>query len=149
MKLAKFLRMSFIKRNTADSVREMIRDSLNVEGAEGSDQVNLISVLMKARTGQLNRSAEEAGGSRSVEDVSSTDFTDEVMIAQSVVFFFGGLETLTRALGYAAYELAINPDVQEKLRNEIDTALEDCDGKLDYEQLVEMNYLNMVVSGEL
>ncbi|KAF2893535.1 hypothetical protein ILUMI_12646 [Ignelater luminosus] len=149
MKLAKFLKISFIKRTTADFMGEIIRETINIQGEEGSDEVNLISFMMNARAGQLNRSGEEPGSPGSASDISNVEFTDDIIIAQTIVFFFGGLETLSRAISYAAYELAIHPDVQEKLRSEIDIALEECGGNLDYDKLVSIKYLDMVVTEAL
>lgn len=45
------------------------------------------------------------------------------------------------------HELAVNPDVQERLHEEIFTAWEENNGKLGYETVVKMKYLDMVVSG--
>ena len=36
------------------------------------------------------------------------------------LFMLAGYETTSTALGFTAYELALNPHVQEKLRAEID-----------------------------
>lgn len=46
-------------------------------------------------------------------------------------------------------ELAINPDIQERLRQEIEEHYQSNDGKLDYEKVNEMKYLDMVVSEAL
>jgi cytochrome P450 family 6 len=48
---------------------------------------------------------------------------------------------------FCLYELSVNPDIQERLRTEIDTVLEKHDGKLTYEAVQEMTYLDKVVSG--
>lgn len=50
-------------------------------------------------------------------------------------------------MAFMAYELAINPDIQNKLRNEIEETHETCNGKLTYDALMTMKYMDMVVSG--
>ena len=50
---------------------------------------------------------------------------------------------------FCLYELAINPDIQEVLRSEIDTVLEKHDGNISYEAIHEMTYLDKVVAGKL
>lgn len=45
-----------------------------------------------------------------------------------------------------AHELAENPEIQDKLREEIDQALND-DG-LSYDSVMGMKYLDMIVSGK-
>lgn len=48
---------------------------------------------------------------------------------------------------FMAYELAVNQDVQQKLRLEIEEVNENCSGKITYDVLMGMEYLDMVVSG--
>lgn len=52
-------------------------------------------------------------------------------------------------MGFAIFEIAMNSDVQEKLREEVDTILENYDGKLSYEALQEMHYLDRVLAGKI
>jgi cytochrome P450 family 6 len=49
---------------------------------------------------------------------------------------------------FCLYELAMNPDIQERVRNEIDTVLDRHGGNITYEAIIEMEYLDKVVSGE-
>ena len=69
-------------------------------------------------------------------------------MAQSVAFFTAGFETTSTTMTYSLYELALNPEVQEKLREEILRSMEKHDGCLTYDGIMEMNYLSMVVSGK-
>ena len=68
--------------------------------------------------------------------------------AQAFVFFVAGYETSSSTTTYALYELAKNPEIQEKLQNEIDEAYLSTDG-VTYEKLLgDMKYLHMVFSGK-
>lgn len=49
---------------------------------------------------------------------------------------------------FALYELALNPEIQEKMREEINAVLKKHDSKLTYEAMLEMKYLQMVIDGE-
>ena len=51
--------------------------------------------------------------------------TDEAVIQNSIGFLVAGNETSSVTLSFASYELAVNPDIQEKLQSEIDTYFED------------------------
>lgn len=46
------------------------------------------------------------------------------------------------------YSLALNQDVQEKLRDEIKVVLAKNGGAITYEGMNEMKYLQMVIDGE-
>ena len=58
---------------------------------------------------------------------TKTKFTmsDEEVVANSIGFLLAGNETTAITLAFVSYELALNPDVQEKLQSEIDTYFED------------------------
>lgn len=68
--------------------------------------------------------------------------------AQSFVFFVAGFETSSSTTTYCLYELAQNLEIQEKLRNEINTTL---GGRttLSYDDVHAMSYLDKVVSETL
>lgn len=52
-----------------------------------------------------------------------TALTDIEVLAQAFIFIFAGYEPTSNTLGFLAYELAMHPDVQEKVLQEIDTVL--------------------------
>ena len=51
--------------------------------------------------------------------------SDEEVVANSIGFLLAGNETTAITLSFASYQLALNPDIQEKLQSEIDTYFED------------------------
>lgn len=67
--------------------------------------------------------------------------------AQALIFFIGGFETVATALSLTVYELAINQDVQKRLREEIDQCWAIADGRLSLEAVSRMKYMNMVIAG--
>jgi cytochrome P450 family 6 len=71
------------------------------------------------------------------------------LMAQSTVFLVAGFETSATAMMFALYELAVNPDVQSKLRANVVETLKKHDGKLTYEAIMDMEYLGYVVTETL
>lgn len=49
--------------------------------------------------------------------------SDEEILAQALTFVFAGYETTSSTLSYISYYLAIHPDVQKQLQDEIDANL--------------------------
>ncbi|XP_065366571.1 cytochrome P450 6a9-like [Calliphora vicina] len=78
-----------------------------------------------------------------------TNLTLNQIAAQAFVFFNAGFETSSTTMSFALYELARNPDVQEKARLEIDEVLENYQQKFTYESMKEMKYLNQIISETL
>lgn len=50
--------------------------------------------------------------------------TNNQMISQSLLFMLAGTDTTAVALTYISYNLAMNPEIQDKLINEVDSVLE-------------------------
>ncbi|KAK9869529.1 hypothetical protein WA026_003283 [Henosepilachna vigintioctopunctata] len=76
---------------------------------------------------------------------SKLELSDSDIASQVFIFFLGGYETVSTAMCLMAYELAVNPDVQKKLYEEIIENRKDND-ELLYETISNMTYLDMVVS---
>lgn len=76
------------------------------------------------------------------------EITDEDITAQALIFLLAGFEAVATSMCFSIYELAVNSEVQTKLREEIDKAWSECKGKLTYESIAKMKYLDMVVSGK-
>jgi len=69
-------------------------------------------------------------------------------VAQALSFLLGGYETSASTLTFALYELALHPEIQQSLRAEIVQVLSKHGGKLTYDGMQDMSYLDRVVSGE-
>jgi cytochrome P450 len=79
-----------------------------------------------------------------VSEIDGDDF-----VGQAVQFLAAGFETSGSTLFYALYELALHPEIQNRLRAEIMQVLNKHNGQLTFDGIQEMAYLDMVVSGEL
>lgn len=74
--------------------------------------------------------------------------TLEEAAAQAFAFFIAGFETSSTTMIFALYELAKNPSIQNKLREEIDNVLQSNGSDLiTYDAVVNMELLSRVVNG--
>ncbi|KAM7344112.1 uncharacterized protein ACRADG_010944 [Cochliomyia hominivorax] len=78
-----------------------------------------------------------------------TNLTLNQVMAQAFVFFNAGFETSSTTMSFALYELAKNPEIQEKARLEIDEVLENYQQKFTYESMKDMKYLHQIISETL
>ncbi|KAF4519366.1 hypothetical protein B566_EDAN011372 [Ephemera danica] len=79
----------------------------------------------------------------------SSAISDDDIAAQAFLFFLAGFETVSILLSFLTHELAVNPEIQERLRAELDATIAAQGGKLTYESVHNMQYLDMVVSETL
>ncbi|KAK1122069.1 hypothetical protein K0M31_009912 [Melipona bicolor] len=78
------------------------------------------------------------------EKVGDIKLTDSLITAQAFVFFAAGFETSSSTMSNALYELALNQEIQDKLREEIKSNLAKHGGELKYEYVKDMEYLDKV-----
>lgn len=93
---------------------------------------------------QLKNNGKLEGDSTTVGKISYTDLT-----AACFVFFIAGFETSSTALSYALYELAINQELQDRTREEIEKVLQNHDGEITYEAIMNMDFADRVINESL
>ncbi|XP_015745289.2 cytochrome P450 3A29-like [Python bivittatus] len=90
----------------------------------------------------------QAAADASVEPNSSKALTDKEILTQALIFVFGGYENMGTTLSFLSYCLAIHPDVQERLYQEISETLPN-QAPPTYEIIHQMEYLDMVMNETL
>nr|ADP69289.1 cytochrome P450 [Locusta migratoria manilensis] len=78
--------------------------------------------------------------------VEKSTFTDMDVVAQVVTFMLDGTHTTATAMSFALYELALHPDIQHRLRENLREAVDKHGGQLGYDSINECTYLDMVLS---
>ncbi|KAJ8718391.1 hypothetical protein PYW08_002628 [Mythimna loreyi] len=124
----------------ADFSKKLFQIGSKLEDVSKTDSIRVMEVLMNLRRQGKVSSRKIIEGEKELW----MEITDEILIAQVFEFYFAGYSNSSLLGTYAMYNLAKNPDVQEKLIQEIDDVLRKHDGKLTYEALKEMKYLQMV-----
>ncbi|GAV06315.1 hypothetical protein RvY_16329 [Ramazzottius varieornatus] len=89
----------------------------------------------------------QSGGNRHAQLTNRTLTLDEVL-AQSIIFFIGGFETTAATLTFMAYHLATHPDIQERLRKEIEQVI-GLDGEPTYDLIAQIPYLDQCINETL
>lgn len=80
---------------------------------------------------------------------SHSKLSAKELASQAFMFFGAGFETSATTMSFSLYELALNPDIQDRLRNEIDTVLKKHGGSVTYEGVQEMKYMDKIISETL
>ncbi|XP_045774770.1 cytochrome P450 6B5-like [Maniola jurtina] len=71
------------------------------------------------------------------------ELDDELLAAQVFAFFAAGHETSSSASSFLLHILAYHPEVQERCQKEVDEVLAKYDGKLCFDAVRDMKYLEM------
>lgn len=155
-KFFNMLGLTFLGQQVNDYFVNLTNEALRVRRENNVVRPDVIHLLMEAQKGKLKHDDEnevETGfaaiqESSHIKKAKSTiEITDEVIAAQAVIFFVAGFDTVSAMMCFAAYELAANPEIQSRLREEVNEAFEETNGKITYEKLLSMKYLDMVISG--
>ncbi|XP_035774129.1 probable cytochrome P450 6a14 isoform X3 [Anopheles albimanus] len=143
-KLIRALRMKItfddVERFFLGIVRETVeyREKNNVKR---NDFMNLL--LQIKNKGRLDENDNEIVGKGEV------GMTNEELAAQAFVFFIAGFETSSTTQSFCLYELAKNPDIQQRLREEINRAIDENGGQVTYEVVMGIQYLDQVINETL
>lgn len=82
------------------------------------------------------------------QKVKKRPLTNFEIVSQAFVFFFAGQSSNSTSITFTFYELAVNPDIQERLRRDIKEIHKKNGNKATYESVLGIKYLDMVVSGD-
>lgn len=163
--LVRMLNISPVAPKTRKFFMDVVLSTMEYREKNNIIRPDMISLLMEAKKGTLHHSTNtsteqvrsKSEGFATVDESQEwvgksgdksirRQWTDEEIVAQSVVFFLAGFENNSTVMTMAAYELAINPDIQQKLFEEVKMTKEALEGKvLSYEVLHGMHYLDAVV----
>ncbi|XP_050497944.1 cytochrome P450 9e2-like [Diabrotica virgifera virgifera] len=151
--LAKLFSIRIIEQTIGDFFTNIIKNSIKMREEKGIVRPDMIHLLLEARKGSSkvdeHPTTADTGYATVEEHLKSevkTDITNDDIVAQALVFFFAGFDSSSNLMSFLGYELCANLDIQETLREEVKATMENCNGKLTYEALVNMKYMNMVVS---
>ncbi|KAL1488827.1 hypothetical protein ABEB36_014623 [Hypothenemus hampei] len=131
-KLLKLLGIKFLHKEAGKFFSDIIGDTIKMREEKNIVRPDVIHILMEAQKKRMQDSTEKS-------NISNLDIA-----SQCLIFFFAGFETISTTLCFGMHELATNPDVQNKLREEILKTIKS--GPLTYDTLLQMRYLDMVVS---
>lgn len=158
-RVAKFLGVRFFSPKANAFFRNLVQSTIEAREKSGIIRPDMIHLLMEARKGRLKHDVDADAtidsGFASIEESAigketrKVELSDDDLIAQALIFFFAGFESVANLMCFTAHELAVNCDVQTHLQEEIDETLRKHDGVITYESLLKMKYLDMVLSESL
>nr|XP_023014564.1 cytochrome P450 9e2-like [Leptinotarsa decemlineata] len=154
-KLIEYLQIPFMDPVVYRFFCDLVDNTIEVREKNNIIRPDMIHLLMEARKRGPHKK-ENSGvdtGFATVEKANfgaghASELTNLDITAQAVLFFFAGFDTVSSLMCFMSHELAVHPDIQTKLRDEIEETLAECGGEVTYEAILKMKYMDMVISGE-
>ncbi|XP_017770118.1 PREDICTED: cytochrome P450 9e2-like [Nicrophorus vespilloides] len=125
--LVKALKFTIIPQKVNAFFLQLVGDTLRMREQKGIIRQDMLNLLMQARRKD----------SMSISDLEIT--------SQCLVFFLAGFESTSSMMCFTSYELALNPDIQQRVRKEIESVHRKF-GKLTYEAMKQLKYLDMILN---
>ena len=138
------------RQNQKSERKDFIQLMLDARESQGQlENLSALEVSLKEdSTVSECTTSEESTKEKKTEVISGKKgkgMTLSEMQAQCMAFLLAGYETTSTALSFTAYELALHPDIQQKLQQEIDEHLPE-EQLPDYLSVQKMPYMDMVFS---
>ncbi|XP_013101421.1 probable cytochrome P450 9f2 [Stomoxys calcitrans] len=136
-KIMKILDIKLFDKASTEYFMRLVLDAMKYRQQHNVHRPDMIHMLMESR-----------GMFKDQEHLKTTnrEWSDVDIVGQCFLFFFAGFETSAALTCLTTHELMENPDVQEKLLEEIQDVEQQLEGKtLTYDAIMGMRYLDMVV----
>ncbi|XP_055534104.1 probable cytochrome P450 6g2 isoform X2 [Wyeomyia smithii] len=134
--LVPYLRFKLFPHDTERFLKTIIQQEILRREASGETRGDFIDSMIGLKNADATIGTNE-----------KIPLKDDILVAQAATFYMASFETTSSVLSFTLYELTKNPDIQERLRDEIRSCLQNHGPDLSYECLInEMPYLGMVIS---
>ncbi|CAD7079515.1 unnamed protein product [Hermetia illucens] len=138
-KIAKKLHLRVFHKEVEEFFMGLVRETIDYREKNNVRRNDFMDLLIQLKNGEaLDEHSQKLGR-----------VTFGEIVAQAFLFFIAGFETSSTTMLFALYELALNQDVQEKARQEIETVLSKHEEKLTYEAVKDMVYVDRIISETL
>ncbi|EFA12632.1 cytochrome P450 6a2 [Tribolium castaneum] len=130
-RLAQLFRLTLTRKDVSEFFLKVVRETVEYREKNNYRRKDFIQLLIDLKG--------EDGKTLTINEIA----------AQSFVFFIAGFETSSTTMAFVLYELSRRPDLQQKLRDEINTVLSRYEGSITYEATQEMKYMDQVINEAL
>lgn len=161
--VAKLMGITFFSRETTKFMRKTFWETIQEREEKKIERHDFLELLIKLKNGKditneksmknwlstetLNGTTDVSNGI--MKDSKPIQLEGDILVAQAAIFFTAGFESNASTTSFTLYELAMQPHLQTRLREEILHTLDKNEGQFTYEAIRDMEYLHMVISETL
>ena len=122
----RLLKFSFLPKSVDQFFRNVVSENLKIRRNASTPRNDFLQLMIDMeKTGEV--------------------IDEESVAAHAVSLYIDGTETSSITLNFIGYNLAAHPEIQEKLRKEVNSTIEK-HGGLTFEALKDMTYMNQVIN---
>lgn len=136
--LARKMGMRLFRKDVGDFFMGVVRDTIEYRERNKVNRNDFMDLLIKLKNAEPLKEGSENLGPLTFNEIAEQAF---------LFFFLAGFETSSTTLFYCMYELARNPDIQDKARKSVSEVLKQ-HGSMSYEAIQDMKYLEWCINGE-
>ncbi|XP_024888695.1 cytochrome P450 6k1-like, partial [Temnothorax curvispinosus] len=140
--LTRFLKLKVFGKKTTDFMRKIFWETMLDRYKRHYKRYDLIDILVDIKWNDPLKW-------RYIENFRLGHVEEDDLLAQAASFFLFGFETISTTVAFALYELALQPKIQNTLRNKILQVLKKSKGRVTHTMVWSFPYLDMVVSETL
>jgi cytochrome P450 len=133
-RLMKFLNIPFVPKSLSSFFKRKIESNIKFREKENKSRADMIQLLLDARKADPDKCMLNIGAYFlsfiSNIKILFLDIDDSDIASQAFTFFLGGFDTMATGFSFLSHRLALHPDIQTKVREEVREVMEKNDGKM-------------------
>lgn len=137
-----FKNIHFFAPEIETNMVSLVKSILQQRNYKSSGRNDFIDLLLELKDkGKIIGESVEKLNSDGSPQIVELELDELLMTAQVFIFFAAGFETSSSTTSFTLHQLAFHPEEQKNCQEEIDQVLRRHGGKLSYEAIKEMKYL--------
>ncbi|XP_069694675.1 probable cytochrome P450 6a13 [Periplaneta americana] len=148
-KLPKIFQMVTFPTDVTTFFKTVVKKIVDYRDENHIMKKDVMHLLMLARNKTNEEQDPQHSGSEEASQDRDEGFDDVMLAAQAAMFLRAGSEKASTTMSFCLNELALQPDLQEELRAEVEAAREEHDGRLTYEIVLGLKLMDRVVAETL
>ena len=151
--LLELLNINIMKPKETKYFRDMILNTMNARKKSKARRNDIIDLMLDClkedeaedKEGEDNNNQFDKD-QKFAHNKKGAKVSEDEVVATALVLLIAGYDTTGMTLTYLAYAMSKNPEIQQKLQEEVDQAFEDNNGELpDYNVIQSLPYIDMVL----
>lgn len=142
------LGMSSLSNEFKSHMVQIVDETMSFREKNNVSRKDFIQLLMELRKTGKVRGDDETETVEHTNDIGKEFMTKEQCAAQVALFYLAGFDTNASAIAYCLFELSRNPELMQRVQNEIDDVMERHNNVISYDNINEMTLLEFCVRGK-